>query len=161
MKKLNITQIMVLLPHTYPFLLIDSVENYSGGEILCRKNVTINEPFFQGHFPKQPIMPGVLLIECGAQAAALMYILDSLSDQINISGTDFEKLCLEENLSDKVGYLASIKNFKLKTLVSPGDTLSIRCRSFIKLGKLSEIEVRITNDSRKEVASGRILVSQK
>ncbi|MEY8459039.1 3-hydroxyacyl-ACP dehydratase FabZ [Lactococcus ileimucosae] len=161
MKKLNIMQIMAFLPHAYPFLLIDSVENYSGGEISCKKNVTINEPFFQGHFPKQPIMPGVLLIECGAQAAALMYILDSLSEQGNISDIDFAKLCLEENLSDKVGYLASIKNFKLKALVFPGNALNIRCRSLIKLGRLSEIEVRITNDSGKEVASGRILVSQK
>lgn len=161
MKKLDIVQIMKFLPHSYPFLLIDSVENYSGGEILCKKNVTVNEPFFQGHFPGQPIMPGVLLIECSAQAAALMYILDSLSEQVNVSGADFEKLCLEENLSDKVGYLASIKNFKLKALVFPGNALVIECKRLNRLGKLSEIGVMITNESRKEVASGRILVSQK
>ncbi|AYG02061.1 3-hydroxyacyl-ACP dehydratase FabZ [Lactococcus allomyrinae] len=156
MKKLNINQIMNLLPHAYPFLLIDSVEDYKEGKIVCKKNVTINEPFFQGHFPSQPIMPGVLLVECGAQAAALMYILDSLSDG------DLQKDALTDpSLSEKVGYLASIKNFKFKDLAIPGNTLNIKCKRMISLGKISEIEISISNEAHKEIACGRVLVSQK
>ncbi|MGY3713636.1 MULTISPECIES: 3-hydroxyacyl-ACP dehydratase FabZ [Lactococcus] len=160
MEGLNATQIMKLLPHSYPFLLIDTVDVYRKGSIICKKNVTINEPFFQGHFPTEPIMPGVLLVECGAQAAALMYILDGFPEK-SINNSNFQDFLFDENLSGKVGYLASIKNFKLKNLVMPGNILSIRCKKLNTLGKLSEVEVKITNELHKEIASGRILVSQK
>ncbi|MBT7276541.1 MAG: 3-hydroxyacyl-ACP dehydratase FabZ, partial [Woeseiaceae bacterium] len=68
-KELNTIQIMELLPHRYPFLYIDKILDYElERSIIAMKNVTINEPFFQGHFPNKPIMPGVLIIEAMAQA---------------------------------------------------------------------------------------------
>src|SRR3989337_1272722 len=73
MGTLNIQQIKHFLPHRYPFLLIDRVLSYDPYKsILAVKNITVNEPFFQGHFPVKPIMPGVLIIEAMAQAAALL-----------------------------------------------------------------------------------------
>jgi len=105
---INIETIMKLLPHTYPFLLVDKVISYKPGSIECRKNITINEPYFQGHFPKKPVVPGVLMIEMAAQSAGLLCILDSLGvDEIN-EQTDFE------TVTNNVGYLASVKNFKFK-----------------------------------------------
>jgi len=158
--KLGSTEIMKMLPHKYPFLLVDTVESYKKGTIVCKKNITVNEPYFQGHFPNVPIMPGVLLIECGAQAAALMYILDSIDKEIlttNMLNETLENI----DISEKVGYLASVKQFKFKSLVLPGDTLMITCNMLIKLGKISEIQISISNQVRKEVAMGKILVSEK
>src|SRR5580692_5526331 len=75
---LDIVQIMEILPHRYPFLLVDRVlEVEQGKRIVALKNVTMNEPFFQGHFPGFPVMPGVLIIEAMAQVAAIMAYLDS------------------------------------------------------------------------------------
>jgi 3-hydroxyacyl-[acyl-carrier-protein] dehydratase len=69
----SVKEIMEYLPHRYPFLLIDRVEEIVEGEkIVCIKNVTINEPFFQGHFPGEPIMPGVLIVEAIAQACGML-----------------------------------------------------------------------------------------
>jgi len=75
--ELDISQVMELLPHRYPFLLIDRVVEIEPGQSLSAiKNVTINEPFFQGHFPNQPIMPGVLILEAMAQATGLLAFAD-------------------------------------------------------------------------------------
>lgn len=71
--ELDINQVMEYLPHRYPFLLIDRVTDYVPGETLTAiKNVTVNEPFFQGHYPGNPVMPGVLILEAMAQASALL-----------------------------------------------------------------------------------------
>lgn len=71
--ELDINQVMEYLPHRYPFLLIDKVTEYVPGESLTAvKNITINEPFFQGHYPSRPVMPGVLILEAMAQACALL-----------------------------------------------------------------------------------------
>ena len=71
--ELDINKVMEYLPHRYPFLLIDKVTEYVPGETLTAiKNVTINEPFFQGHYPSNPVMPGVLILEAMAQASALL-----------------------------------------------------------------------------------------
>lgn len=73
MKAIDIHKVMRMLPHRYPFLLIDRVLDYTPNESLTAiKNVTINEPFFPGHFPKRPVMPGVLVIEAMAQACGLL-----------------------------------------------------------------------------------------
>lgn len=75
---MNINEIMKILPHRYPFLLVDRVlSKEEGKRIVALKNVTANEPFFQGHFPGAPIMPGVLILECMAQCAALMFLTES------------------------------------------------------------------------------------
>ena len=77
----DIKKIMEFLPHRYPFLLVDRViELVPGDKIIALKNVTINEPFFQGHFPVQPVMPGVLIIEAMAQAGGLLAYESSTAD---------------------------------------------------------------------------------
>lgn len=153
--KINSQEIIKMLPHRYPFLLVDKVMKHKPGLIECRKNITINEPYFQGHFPGRPIVPGVLMIEMAAQSAALLYILDALGEE----GLSLEGLS-EETVANKVGYLASVKNFKFKKIVTPGDQLSIICKSQSKLGQLLEIHVVIQDENKKEVASGRMLVSE-
>src|SRR5215218_2856064 len=79
---LDIAQILALLPHRYPFLLVDRIEQVYGDESCVGiKNVTINEPFFQGHFPEKPVMPGVLLLEGMAQSAGAICALAQGSDK--------------------------------------------------------------------------------
>ena len=102
---IDINQIMKLLPHRYPFLLVDRVLEFSPkGSITAIKNVTINEPFFQGHFPDYPVMPGVLIIEALAQTAALLTFS-------------------EEKQEDAVYYFAGIDGARFKKPVVPGDQL--------------------------------------
>ena len=105
---MDIHQILKLLPHRYPFLLVDRVlEIDTGKSIKALKNVTINEPFFVGHFPKHPVMPGVLMIEAMAQAAALL---------------SFSTLGVTPD--DKtVYYFAGIDGARFKRPVGPGDQL--------------------------------------
>ncbi|MCR5493403.1 MAG: 3-hydroxyacyl-ACP dehydratase FabZ [Streptococcus sp.] len=155
MVKINSEDIIKMLPHRYPFLLVDKVLKYKTGVIECRKNITINEPFFQGHFPGRPIVPGVLMIEMAAQSAALLYILDSLEEK-EVTSADLSA----ENVAEKVGYLASVKNFKFKKIATPGDQLTITCKSQSKLGQLLEIQAIIRDENKQEVASGRMLVSE-
>ncbi|WAR46648.1 3-hydroxyacyl-ACP dehydratase FabZ [Methylomonas rapida] len=110
--KLDILQIQELLPHRYPFLLVDKViECEPGVSLVGIKNVTFNEPFFQGHFPQQPIMPGVLIMEALAQATAL---LTSQSDENLRKGTTY--------------YLAGIDNARFKRQVVPGDQLKLEVK---------------------------------
>ena len=151
---INIETIMKLLPHGYPFLLVDKVISYKPGSIECRKNITINEPYFQGHFPKKPVVPGVLMIEMAAQAAGLLCILDSLGvEEIN-EQTDFK------NVTNNVGYLASVKNFKFKRLVTAGDQLKIICELQSSLRSLIRVNTIIQDENGKEVASGDMLIAK-
>jgi 3-hydroxyacyl-[acyl-carrier-protein] dehydratase len=110
-QSIDIAKILDLLPHRYPFILIDRVLNYEPFSYLTAvKNVTINEPFFQGHFPGNPIMPGVLMVEALAQASAILSNL-SRSPQ---PGHDF------------MYFFAGIDNVKFKHIVTPGDQLQLR-----------------------------------
>lgn len=105
---MDIHQILQYLPHRYPFLLVDRVlELEENNRILAIKNVTINEPFFPGHFPHHPVMPGVLIIEALAQAAAVLSFKSS--GQVP-----------DEN---SVVYFARIDNVRFKRPVGPGDQL--------------------------------------
>ena len=104
---LNNIEIQNILPHRYPFLLVDKViELEEGKSVKGIKNVTINEPFFQGHFPGNPIMPGVLICEALAQVGAVLL------------------LSLSEN-KGKLGVFTGINNFKFRRQVVPGDTLEL------------------------------------
>ena len=151
---INIETIMKLLPHGYPFLLVDKVISYKPGSIECRKNITINEPYFQGHFPKKPVLPGVLMIEMAAQSAGLLCILDSLGvEEIN-EQTDFE------NVTNSIGYLASVKNFNFKSLVTAGDQLKIICELQSSLRSLIRVNTIIQDENGKEVASGDMLIAK-
>ena len=105
---LDIQHILRKLPHRYPFLLVDRVlELEKGVRIKALKNVSINEPFFPGHFPARPVMPGVLMLEALAQAAALL---------------SFESLDGDPD-EDTVVYFAGIDNARFKRPVGPGDQL--------------------------------------
>ena len=151
---INIETIMKLLPHGYPFLLVDKVISYKPGSIECRKNITINEPYFQGHFPKKPVVPGVLMIEMAAQSAGLLCILDSLGvEEIN-DQTNFD------TVTNNVGYLASVKNFKFKRLVTAGDQLKIICELQSSLRSLIRVNTVIQDENGKEVASGDMLIAK-
>ena len=110
-KILDIEAIKRMLPHRYPFLLIDRVLDYEEGNyIKAIKNITINEPFFQGHFPHQAVMPGVLMIEAFAQAAALLG-LQELTDGELPEGS--------------VVYLVGVDKTRFRKPVTPGDQLLI------------------------------------
>ncbi|NDH78957.1 MAG: 3-hydroxyacyl-[acyl-carrier-protein] dehydratase FabZ [Burkholderiaceae bacterium] len=101
----DINQILKMLPHRYPFLLVDRVIELDPGKtIKALKNVTMNEPFFQGHFPDFPVMPGVLIIEALAQTAALLTFS-------------------EEHDPEDVYYFAGIDGARFKRIVLPGDQL--------------------------------------
>ncbi len=105
----DIHQILKRLPHRYPFLLVDRVvELEPGKRIVALKNVTINEPFFSGHFPNRPVMPGVLMLEALAQAAAILSF-------DNIGARD----------ENTVFYFVGIDNARFKRPVEPGDQLML------------------------------------
>ena len=110
---MDIQYILRKLPHRYPFLLVDRVlELEKNVRIKALKNVTINEPFFTGHFPARPVMPGVLMLEALAQAAAIL---------------SFESADAEPG-DDTVVYFAGIDNARFKKPVGPGDQLILEAR---------------------------------
>ena len=111
MNTMDIQQVMQYLPHRYPFLLIDRVLDWElDKHIVALKNVTMNEPFFQGHFPQHPVMPGVLILEAMAQAAAVL--------SFRSSGA--------KPGEDGIVYFAGIDGTRFKRPVMPGDQLIIR-----------------------------------
>lgn len=108
-KTMDISRIQELLPHRYPFLLIDRVTDYKEGEYLIGlKNVSVNEPQFTGHFPKLPVFPGVLILEAMAQATGLLAFATFGAPAEN-----------------ELYYFASIDNAKFRKPVTPGDQLMI------------------------------------
>ena len=108
MALMDVNRIKELLPHRYPFLLVDRViECEPGNRIVAYKNVTVNEPFFQGHFPQKPVMPGVLIIEAMAQATCLLALQS-------------------EKVSDDAIYLlVGVDKARFKRQVEPGDKLQL------------------------------------
>lgn len=110
--KIDVNRIMRAIPHRYPFLLIDRmVEIVLGEEATGIKNVSVNEPFFQGHFPERPVMPGVLIVEAMAQTAATLVVLTL--------GKAFE---------GKLVYFMTIEGAKFRRPVEPGDQLRIHVK---------------------------------
>ena len=104
--------IQKLLPHRYPFLLVDRVVEFEPrAKIVGIKNVSVNEPFFQGHFPGRPVMPGVLVVEALAQAGGLLTQLSHITDS-----------------AGKVFYLVKVDNAKFSRMVVPGDCLELNVR---------------------------------
>ena len=111
---LDVRAIQALLPHRYPFLLVDRIVEFEAHtRVLAVKNVTINEPYFQGHFPGHPVMPGVLVIEALAQAGG---VLTQLSHRIDADG---------ESVAGRVFYLVKVDNAKFSRMVVPGDRLEL------------------------------------
>ena len=115
----DITRVMKLLPHRYPFLLVDRIDEMDGdNSAVGLKNVTINEPFFPGHFPEHPIMPGVLIIEGLAQTAGALCVHS-----------------LGETYTPQVVYFMGIDKAKFRRPVHPGDTLYYHVRKIRSRGR--------------------------
>ena len=110
MTVLDINEIREILPHRYPFLLVDRIIEMDAERIVGIKNVTANEPFFQGHFPDFPVMPGVLIVEAMAQTAGVL-VLKSMEDR-----------------HKKLVFLVAIENARFRRPVVPGDTLRMEMK---------------------------------
>lgn len=123
-KGFDITQILNVIPHRYPFILVDRILELSENYVLGVKNVTINEPFFQGHFPGHPVMPGVLIIEALAQTGGFL-LLNKVEDR--------EK---------KLIYFAGIENVKFRRPVRPGDRLYLEGELLRFSGRLAKLRAR-------------------
>lgn len=116
---LDVMQIMKILPHRYPFLMVDKVTQIEGNRITGVKNITVNEPYFQGHFPNHPIMPGVMQLEAIAQVAGILMLRQA------------------ENFG-KLAYFMSAENVKWRRPVRPGDTLTISVEMVKARGKIGK-----------------------
>ena len=142
----DVNRIHTLLPHRYPFLLVDRVlELDPNKRILAMKNVSINEPFFQGHFPGHPVMPGVLVLEALAQAGGLLTQLSANADAANTQG--------------KLFYLVKIDNARFSRMVVPGDRLEleVKLKRLIRNMAMYQCAARVDG---KEVASADILCAE-
>lgn len=132
-KILKVNEILRRLPHRFPFMLLDRVVDYEAGQRLSAiKNVTFNEPFFQGHFPGNPVMPGVLIIEAMAQAGCVLAFL-SMDEK-------------GEPSEDALHLFAGIDNARFRRLVTPGDQLRIEIvitkakRDFLKVKGVATVD---------------------
>lgn len=121
---LYINQIQNLLPHRYPFLLVDRIEEVGDGRIVGIKNVSINEEFFQGHYPGHPIMPGVLIIESMAQVGGFLMMKDL------------------ENPENKLPFFAGIDKARFRRPVVPGDQLRIVGEMLKSRGNIAKISAK-------------------
>jgi 3-hydroxyacyl-[acyl-carrier-protein] dehydratase len=142
----DVNRIQALLPHRYPFLLVDRVlELEPNQRILAMKNVSINEAFFQGHFPGHPVMPGVLVLEALAQAGGL---LTQLSASTDVAAKQ-----------DKLFYLVKIDNARFSRMVVPGDQLmlEVKLKRMIRNMAMYQCAARVDDQ---EVASADILCAE-
>ncbi len=140
---LDIQAVMRRLPHRYPFLMIDRVLKYGGDEVVALKNVTLNEGFFSGHFPGEPVMPGVMIGECMAQSAAFLGPVTEHNDT-DITGIGHK------------AFLTSI-DLKLKHVVVPGDQLLLKTHAQRRLGKIMRVNAMASVGGR-QVAEAELTV---
>ena len=140
---IDVTRIQHLLPHRYPFLLVDRVVEFKAHKrIVAHKNVTINEPFFQGHFPGHPVMPGVLVIEALAQTGGIL--------------TQLSRGTVADN---KLFYLVKIDNARFSRMVVPGDVLElhVEIKRIIRTMTFYTCVARVGGE---EVASADVLCAE-
>src|SRR5919106_2689317 len=126
---IDIMQIMEMIPHRFPFLMVDRVVDLKPDESAVGiKNVSINEPYFQGHFPRQPVMPGVLIIESMAQTAAVLVVVT-----------------LEGAAAGKLVYFMTLEDARFRKPVFPGDTLRVHVTKLRNRGNVWKFrgEVRV------------------
>ena len=122
-KSLNIKDILDILPHRYPFVMVDRILDYEESKYITGiKNVTINKPFFAGHFPGEPVMPGVMILEGMAQIGALL-AYKTMADKI----------------ADKLVYFAGIDKVRFRKMVRPGDQIFFRIECIRMKAKLSKM----------------------
>ncbi len=137
MSVLNSQEIREIIPHRYPMLLIDRVEELEPGKrIVAKKNTTINEHFFQGHFPQEPVMPGVLIVEAMAQAGAVA-------------------LLSMDQFKGKTAYFGAIDKAKFRRKVTPGDTLMLEVE-LIKVKESAGVGQGIARVDGKKVAEAEM-----
>jgi 3-hydroxyacyl-[acyl-carrier-protein] dehydratase len=138
---MTIEAIQKLLPHRYPFLLVDRIIDYTPGQrAVGIKNVTFNEPFFQGHFPNRPIMPGVLIVEAMAQVGGIVLM------QMN-------------DLQDKLSLFAGIDKVRFRRPVVPGDQLVLTAELlFVKQRRFGKMQTRAEVDGHL-AAEGELMFS--
>jgi 3-hydroxyacyl-[acyl-carrier-protein] dehydratase len=127
---LDVNEIRAILPHRYPFLLVDRIVELEADRIVGIKNVTVNEPFYLGHFPDFPVMPGVTLIEAMAQTAGVL-VLKGMPDRNN-----------------KLVLLVSVENAKFRKPVVPGDTLRMEMSVLKRKANLAKFAGRATVDGQ-------------
>ena len=121
---MDIMEIMKILRHRYPFLMVDRITEYSDSHVVGYKNVTINEPFFQGHFPGEPVMPGVLILESMGQVASVMVAIR-----------------LGEAQEGKIAFLAGVDHARFRKPVRPGDRLVTRAELMRLRGTVGKAKV--------------------
>ena len=144
---MNFTPELILraLPHRYPLLMVDRILEHEHGErAVCQKNVTLGEEVLVGHFPDDPIFPGVLIVEAGLQAAHLM--LTNLAD-------------LKPESKPVPGYLLSISDFRFHEVVRPGDTLRLTVKRVHAFNGMLKVHVSVVNQDGVNVAEGHAVVA--
>jgi 3-hydroxyacyl-[acyl-carrier-protein] dehydratase len=138
---MNIQEILKLLPHRYPFLMIDRVLECTPGErVVALKNVSINEPQFQGHFPSTPVFPGVLIVEAIAQACGIV------------------AMSAHPDFGQKVVYLAALDAFRFRKPVTPGDQLRISVEKQAEKRGIWKFAARVEVEG-KLVAEGEVMAT--
>jgi len=141
----DVERIQAMLPHRYPFLLVDRVLDFTPNKKLTAlKNVSINEPFFQGHFPGHPVMPGVLIIEALAQASGLLVFLSAQ----------------QQKSSQPMYYLVKVDDAKFSQLVVPGDQLILEVELKRMLRKMGLFVCKALVDG-KQVAEAELLCAER
>lgn len=144
LQSLDIKQILSILPHRYPFLLVDRVLelDLEKGYVLAQKNVTMNESFFQGHFPDAPIMPGVLILEALAQAGGIL---------VHLKGS-----------GDKIAVLLNVNQAKFRLPVKPGDVLLLKGHGlhFSQKGGRIKAEALVNDKVAAEAEIGFVFVNK-
>jgi beta-hydroxyacyl-ACP dehydratase FabZ len=135
---LDVNEIRSILPHRYPFLLVDKIIELEAERIVGIKNVTCNEPFFMGHFPDFPVMPGVLIVEAMAQTAGIL-VLRSIPDR-----------------DSKLVFLVSVDSARFRKPVVPGDTLRIEMQVVRRKGSVAKMAGVATVDGVK-VAEAEVM----
>ena len=156
---LNVDEIRNMLPHRWPFLLLDRVTALVPDKsAVGLKNVTISEPFFEGHFPQRSIMPGVLIIEALAQLTAIIYCSGHLvRAEEAANGQDSQGM--KPDVASRVGYLVSIRNMKFMRPVVPGDQLTLKASVSAGVGIFSQVKVS-AHVGQYTVAEGTLGVTQ-
>ncbi|WP_255611517.1 3-hydroxyacyl-ACP dehydratase FabZ [Marinobacterium arenosum] len=142
---MDVKEIREYLPHRYPFLLVDRViELVEGESIVAYKNVTVNEPFFNGHFPDQPVMPGVLIVEAMAQAAGILGF----------------KTMDKKPQDGSIYYFVGADNLRFKRPVVPGDQLKLEAKVLSERRGIWKFDVRASVDNE-TVSSATILCADR